>query len=186
MSASWNSPLSEDSSCTTVRHKTKKCAREPRTNQEQFAPSSAAPCALGPQARPRASDGGQDPSGPCSKPRKSGLGALLVPLKTQEAPPARAQRTQRRRTQLRPCESHVGPVFLFARRAPPPEKAAARLPTTKKSHALGKHAQCRRISRAGRACVPVAARGAFRFEHKRQREPAHTREIRIRTPQRAG
>ena len=60
--------------------------------------------------------------------------------------------------------------FLCAKRAPPPEKSAARLPTTKKSRALGKHAQRRRISRAGRACAPVAARGAFRFEHKRQRE----------------
>jgi hypothetical protein len=60
--------------------------------------------------------------------------------------------------------------FLCAKCAPPPEKSAARLPTTKKSRALGKHAQRRRISRAGRACAPVAARGAFRFEHKRQRE----------------
>ena len=59
---------------------------------------------------------------------------------------------------------------LCARRAPPPEKAAARLPTTKQSRALGKHAQRHLISRAGRACAPVAARGAFRFEHKRQRE----------------
>ena len=32
------------------------------------------------------------------------------------------------------------------------------------------------ISRAGRACAPVAAaRGADRFEHERQREPAHSR-----------
>ena len=66
--------------------------------------------------------------------------------------------------------------FLCARRAPPPEKAAARQPTTKKICALGKHAQRRRISRARRACArPVAAHGAFRFEHKRQREPVHSR-----------
>ena len=54
--------------------------------------------------------------------------------------------------------------FSCAKRAPPPEKAAARLPTTKKSRAPGKHAQRRRISRAGRACASAAARGAFRFE----------------------
>ena len=74
--------------------------------------------------------------------------------------------------------------FLCAKRAPPPEKAAARLPTTKKSRALGKHAQRRRISRAGRACAPVAARGAFRFETtqktKRGRSFAFTQRARRR------
>ena len=77
--------------------------------------------------------------------------------------------------------------FLCAKRAPPPEKAAARLPTTKKSRALGKHAQRRRISRAGRACAPVEARGAFRFEHKRQREAgAFTFTQRARIKERRG
>ena len=75
-------------------------------------------------------------------------------------------------------------LFFVYQRAPPPEKAAARLPTTKKSRALGKHAQRRRISRAGRAYAPVAARGAFRFETtqktKRGRSFAFTQRARRR------
>ena len=72
--------------------------------------------------------------------------------------------------------------FLCAKRAPPPpEKAAARIPTTKKSRALGKHAQRRRISRAGRACAQLAPPSqhtgpSVSKQHKRQREAAaHSR-----------
>ena len=71
--------------------------------------------------------------------------------------------------------------FLCAKRAPPPEKAAARLPTTKKKCALGKHAQRRRISRAGRACAPVVARGAFCLPFRNNTKDKESPRIRVHT-----